>query len=123
MGGFEGVSGRLRIAIPFALGSILALPPPPRREEGWRTNVAEDLERLSPRHHEVLALIAEGQSNKEIAILLNISQHTVKGYVEDILLVLGVPNRAGAGAIWATAQAQHDSNRFDNPPPSSPSTK
>ena len=92
------------VAFHLLLGSILARLPRARGKER-RTSVAEDLERLSPRHHEVLGLIAEGASNKEIAILLNISQHTVEGYVEDVLLVLGVPNRAAAGARWATDQA------------------
>lgn len=57
--------------------------PPARGKDGGRA-IAEDLERLSPRHQDVLALVAEGMSNKQIAIILGISRNTVKSYVEEI---------------------------------------
>ncbi len=56
------------------------------------------MERLSARHLDVLGLIADGLANKQIATALGITPATVKGYVEDILLALGVPNRAAAVA-------------------------
>ena len=84
--------------------------------------MAEELERLTPRHRAVLALVAEGKSNKEIAIILGLSTHTVRGYLEDILLTLGVPNRAAAGAIWATDEALRGLDQPDRQP-SSPSAE
>lgn len=52
--------------------------------------------RLSPRETEVLALLAEGASNKVIARHLDISVHTVKFHVAAILVKLGAANRTDA---------------------------
>jgi histidine kinase len=51
------------------------------------------LEPLTEREMEVLYLIAEGMSNKEIAGRLNITINTVKGYVKNIYQKLGVNRR------------------------------
>lgn len=59
--------------------------------------------RLSPRETEVLALLAEGASNKVIARHLDISVHTVKFHVAAILVKLGAVNRTDA---IATAMRQ-----------------
>ena len=75
--------------------------------------MAEDLERLSARHLDVLGLIADGLANKQIATVLGISQSTVKGYVEDILLTLGVSNRAAAVALWGAELARREPERAD----------
>ena len=48
---------------------------------------------LSPREREVLALVAEGRSNKEIGEALFISANTVKGHVISLLNKLGADNR------------------------------
>jgi DNA-binding NarL/FixJ family response regulator len=58
---------------------------------------------LNPRQREVLRLVAEGLSNREIAARTHLSEHTVKGYVEEILERLGARNRVHA-AIVATKQ-------------------
>lgn len=58
--------------------------------------------RLSPRRLEVLALLSKGLSNKQVAKKLKISESTAKGYVEDILHALDVPNRAAAVAKYMT---------------------
>src|SRR6266851_9528455 len=44
---------------------------------------------LNTRQREVLRLVAEGLSNREIATRTHLSEHTVKGYVEEILERLG----------------------------------
>jgi len=60
--------------------------------------------RLTDREREVLALIAEGLSNAEIAERLIISLSTVKFHVGNILRQLGVSSRTEAAALaW-----QHD---------------
>lgn len=59
--------------------------------------------RLSPREVEVLALLAEGASNKVIARHLDISVHTAKFHVAAILVKLGAANRTDA---IATAMRQ-----------------
>jgi DNA-binding NarL/FixJ family response regulator len=58
---------------------------------------------LNNRQREVLRLVAEGLSNREIAGRTHLSEHTVKGYVEEIIERLGARNRVNA-AIVATKQ-------------------
>jgi NarL family two-component system response regulator YdfI len=55
-------------------------------------------ERLSARETEVLAMMAEGMANKEIATHLKISEHTVKFHVSSILGKLAVSSRGEAVA-------------------------
>ncbi|MBI5173942.1 MAG: response regulator transcription factor [Candidatus Obscuribacter sp.] len=58
------------------------------------------LKHLNKREIEILQLLAEGLSNREIAGKLNITEGTVRNYVSNILLVLGLNDRTQA-AIWA----------------------
>jgi DNA-binding NarL/FixJ family response regulator len=60
-------------------------------------------ELLNARQREVLRLVAEGLTNREIAARTHLSEYTVKGYVEEILERLGARNRVHA-AIVATKQ-------------------
>lgn len=53
-------------------------------------------ERLSPREREVLQLLTQGQTNREIACNLTVSVGTVKIHVEHILAKLGVSDRTQA---------------------------
>lgn len=52
------------------------------------------LDRLSPREREVLALVAEGRSNRGIADLLGLTQKTVEGYVRGVFGKLGLADGA-----------------------------
>ena len=54
---------------------------------------------LTPREHEILCLLAEGQSNKLIARNLGISDGTVKLHVKAILRKLGIHSRVEAAVI------------------------
>jgi DNA-binding NarL/FixJ family response regulator len=54
------------------------------------------IERLTPRELDVLRLLVEGQTNREIAYNLHISVGTVKAHVEHIIAKLGVSDRTQA---------------------------
>ena len=56
-------------------------------------------EHLTMRERQVLEMMMEGFSNKEIALQLNISAHTVKFHVSSILGKLGASTRSEAAAI------------------------
>jgi DNA-binding NarL/FixJ family response regulator len=53
---------------------------------------------ITPREREILALIASGRANKEIAAALDVSEDTVKRHVSHILGKLGAANRTQAVA-------------------------
>lgn len=57
---------------------------------------AQNDSQLSAREVEVLTLVAEGLSNKEIAYKLDIAETTAKNHVKNILGKLGVHDRTGA---------------------------
>jgi len=66
--------------------------------------------KLTPRENEILALLAEGQSNKVIARNLGISDGTVKLHVKSILRKLGIHSRVEA-AVIAVEQGLRTTNR------------
>jgi DNA-binding NarL/FixJ family response regulator len=49
--------------------------------------------RMTKREREIIALIADGQSNKEVAQQLNIATHTVKSHVHNIMEKLAIHTR------------------------------
>ncbi len=57
-------------------------------------------EPLSPRESEVLALVAKGMANKQIARQLGISERTVKAHLGKVFRQIGVADRTSA-ALWA----------------------
>lgn len=63
-------------------------PPPPEKEK------------LSPREREIMAFLARGESNKEIARALDLAESTVKIHVQGILRKLGLSSRVQA-AVYA----------------------
>jgi DNA-binding NarL/FixJ family response regulator len=58
---------------------------------------------LTPREHEVLALIAEGSSNRQIGRALGVTERTARTHVSNILAKLGLASRTQA-AMWAVRE-------------------
>ena len=61
------------------------------------------LSELSSREREILALVANGLSNKEIAIRLDLQEKTVKHHMTRILSKLKVRNRTEAALVMRDA--------------------
>lgn len=53
------------------------------------------LEILSPRELQVLRMVAEGKTSKEIAVMLDLREQTVRSYRKTMMKKLGVNNVAG----------------------------
>ena len=60
----------------------------------------ERLELLSPQERKVLALVAEGKTNKEIGMQLGLSDKTVKNYFSNLLDKLQLSRRSQAAAFY-----------------------
>jgi DNA-binding NarL/FixJ family response regulator len=61
----------------------------------------DDIDGLTAREREILPLIAAGQTNREIAAAVFLSDKTVKNYVSSILAKLGLVHRAQVPAYVA----------------------
>ena len=64
---------------------------------------------LSPQEKRVLALIAEGHTNKEVGAKLELSEKTVKNYLSTIFEKLHVTRRAEAAVIFAQENKRNSS--------------
>jgi len=72
------------------------------------------LEALSPREVQVLRLVADGKTSKEIAVLLDLREQTVRSYRKTMMKKLGVNNVAGLTQLALSTgltQAAHGSPR------------
>lgn len=58
---------------------------------------------LSPREQEVLRLLTEGLTNREVAKALVISEETAKKHVQNLIVKLGVSDRTAAAVMAARA--------------------
>ena len=82
--------------------AVLSLPPAFACDDqgGLRGRPAREyaapVEALTAREHDVLALVADGLSNRDIAARLAISDHTVKFHLASIFGKLGVSTRTEA---------------------------
>jgi len=82
---------------PDAAGSLL--------RSGATAPAVQGIGALTAREREVLAQIADGRSNREIARLLRVSEKTVKTHVSSVLAKLGVADRTQA-ALLAVRQLE-----------------
>jgi DNA-binding CsgD family transcriptional regulator len=72
-------------------------------DPGSASESASDSARLSAREAEVMSLIADGQTNGQIAARLFLAEKTVKNHVRRIYSKLGVGSRPAAIAYWRAA--------------------
>ena len=80
-------------------GHLLLAPEAARLVVGQGNGPAAGLAALTPREREVLALVADGRSNREIARQLHVSEKTVKAHVSAVLAKLGVADRTQAAVL------------------------
>lgn len=69
-----------------------------------RPEIRNDIEALTPRHREVLELVARGMTNGQIADHLGITLDGAKYHVSEIITRLGVSTRDEAAAYWRAEQ-------------------
>ena len=74
-------------------------PQAQRQMLDWMRRPPSPVDSLTTRERSVLALLAEGQSNKQIARNLSLTEGTVKGYVSQVLDKLGVADRTQAALL------------------------
>ena len=79
-------------------GFAVTLPRRPQRRE----ESLPEGEHLTAREVEVLRLMARGHRNKQVAALLNISEHTAKYHVSAVMAKLGARTRTEAVTIGVT---------------------
>jgi len=80
--------------------------------ERLRTGPKTDplLSKLSDQEREIVARIAEGKTNKQIAAEMFLAEKTIKNYVSNLLAKMGMSRRSEAAAYVARLEA-------DSPPP------
>jgi DNA-binding CsgD family transcriptional regulator len=64
--------------------------------------------RLGERERQVLALVADGARNREVAAALQLSPHTVKAHVANIMTKLEAHSRVEVGRIFMLARVEAD---------------
>ncbi len=82
-----------------AAGRAWLHPQAQRQMLDWMRRAPSPIDRLTARERSVLALLAEGMSNKQIARQLDLTEGTVKGYVSQVLDKLGVADRTQAALL------------------------
>ena len=90
------VAGEVRLDPAVAAALALSLRTP-----------ASSAESLTPREREVITLVAEGRTNREIGKRLGVAERTARTHVSNILAKLGLASRTQA-AMWAVREGLVD---------------
>jgi DNA-binding NarL/FixJ family response regulator len=69
------------------------------------------IDKLTERESQVIALMAEGLSNKQIGSRLGLAEHTAKFHVRNTCTKLGVTTRTEAAVMYATAKSYEEGFR------------
>lgn len=88
-----------------------AAQPAPRSDKPAPSYAARMLETLSGRERDVLAGVARGLTNIEIADRLSLSPHTVRNHVSHILQKTGLRNRSQLATLFAREHALQNQER------------
>ncbi|HLF09064.1 MAG TPA: helix-turn-helix transcriptional regulator [Dehalococcoidia bacterium] len=70
---------------------------------------------ITPRQEQVLDLLVDGASDKQIGRALGISARTVETHVRTLRLKTGTPNRAALAAWWAVRRESSDRQDLASP--------
>ena len=95
----EATTHQLVVAIAATVAGFAVTLPRPPAGPPEAPRIAED---LTAREVEVLRLMARGYRNKQLATVLNISEHTAKFHVSSVLAKLGARTRTEAVTIGMT---------------------
>jgi DNA-binding NarL/FixJ family response regulator len=120
----KGASGYLSKTLPahelvtaieaIADGKVVISDAPPRSRPAVGLDWPGRTEGLTDRESEVLALITQGRSNREIAQLMYLSVNTVKTYIRSAYRRIGVSGRSHA-MLWGIDHGfQPDHHRIDH---------
>jgi two-component system, NarL family, response regulator DevR len=63
---------------------------------------------LTPQERRVLARMAEGHTNRQIGVQINLAEKTVKNYVSNVLMKLGLSRRAEVASYMAKRRPGDD---------------
>jgi DNA-binding NarL/FixJ family response regulator len=77
------------------------------------TETDQQLAQLTDQERKILDLIAEGLTNRQIAERVHLAEKTVKNYVSNLLMKLGMERRTQAAVFAAGLRDRQGSNRDD----------
>lgn len=82
-----------------------------RAEPAQVPEISPELASLSPREREILALIGDGLTNREIGKSLYLSEKTVKNHISRLLAKLGVQRRVQAAVLASHLEQSESGDR------------
>ncbi len=97
------VAGGEMVVAPAMTTKMIGILQHGEKEQGYQNM----LKSLTDREREILQLLAGGESNKEIAMSLGISNDTVKQHVRHFLTKLNLTSRVEAAVLYAVEQKKH----------------
>ena len=99
----------------LALLCLVAMPAAAQEAAPAETDVpAARLASLSPQQFRVLALVADGLLNKQIADRLDVQERTVKAHLTAIFDRLGVRNRTQAGVVLRELELRDPAHQLES---------
>jgi DNA-binding NarL/FixJ family response regulator len=85
-----------------------------RTDPAQSPSVPPELATLSPRERDILALIGDGLTNREIGQRLYLSEKTVKNHISRMLAKLGVQRRVQAAVLASHLEPQSSGEHADH---------